>query len=93
MDILLTLLSPRLIVYLRWLLQVEACLQSLRAAVADGSIPWGAVNASGFAHSAISWEGEDRHANPFTEGSKDYVVLVLPGDQYITFLLSGGNQC
>jgi len=74
------------------LLQVETCVECLRQSVADESLPWAAVIVRGFTHSAVSWEGDERHANPYREGSKEYVVLVLPGDQYITFLLSGGSQ-
>jgi hypothetical protein len=71
---------------------VESTIAFLRKSVEDKSLPWAAAIVRGFTNSAVSWEENGRHRNPFMEGNKDYVILVLPNNQYISFLLSGGNQ-
>ncbi|KAK3260054.1 hypothetical protein CYMTET_30973, partial [Cymbomonas tetramitiformis] len=63
--------------------QIMQAVEKCKGWISDGSTPWAVVNVWGFADTPVAW-GSTEHG--FTSGGEnDYSVLLLPGDQYISF--------
>lgn len=60
-----------------------------RDEVARGVCPWAAVSVWGFVDAPLSWQGTEHGRGPGMGGENDYILLVLPGDQYVLFVSAG----
>ena len=69
--------------------QVEACISEARKCVDSGQCPWAAVSVWGFADSPVSWAGAEHSRDHVMGGENDYVIMLLPEQQYVLFVLSG----
>ena len=68
---------------------VADALQLCREAVSSGHCPWAAAVVWGFADAPSSWHGAAHNRGPLSGGENDYIVLVLPGEQYALFVMAG----
>lgn len=60
-----------------------------RDEVGRGACPWAAVYVWGFVDAPVSWLGTEHGCGPVMGGENDYIVLVLPNDQYVLFVSAG----
>lgn len=60
-----------------------------RKEVGCGACPWAAVHVWGFVDAPVSWQGTEHGCGPVMGGENDYVVLLLPDDQYVLFVSAG----
>lgn len=89
-------LSPKPvdIASLRWegLLPAASILDAItlcRDEVSRGACPWAAVMVWGFVDAPVSWQGAEHGRGPIMGGENDYILLVLPEDQYVLFVSAG----
>ena len=79
---------------LKWEGLLPACsimdaIALCRSEIARGACPWAAVSVWGFVDAPASWHGTEHGRGPVMGGENDYIVLVLPGDQYALFVSAG----
>ncbi|CAL8467676.1 g7214 [Coccomyxa elongata] len=60
-----------------------------RDEVGRGACPWAAVYVWGLVDAPVSWLGTEHGFGPVMGGENDYIVLVLPDDQYVLFVSAG----
>ena len=63
-----------------------------RRLVAEGACPWAALLAWGFVDSPVSWGDAEHSRGDALGGENDYVILLLPDDEYMLFVLSGAGD-
>lgn len=68
---------------------IADALQLCRDAVGSGRSPWAATLVWGFADAPTSWHGAAHNRGALAGGENDYMVLVLPGGQYVLFVMAG----
>ena len=71
--------------------QVEACLIAAADSVEDGKCPWAAVTVRGFKHAPVIWERREQSQAPGSSSGADYIVLLLPGKEYVCFVLNDAS--
>ena len=73
-------------------MQVDDALKVVRKLVACGDATWAAVCGWGCSTAPVTWHGQPRALpSPAGGGEDDYIILVLPQDQYYLFLACGAG--
>lgn len=73
-------------------LQVEACLSAAAESIEEGQCPWAAVTIRGFKHAPVFWERREKSQIPSSSSGAAHIVLLLPGKQYIIFMLNDASD-
>lgn len=58
----------------------------------EGQCPWAAVVVRGFVDTPVSWSGTEHAKDGRLGGENDYAFLLLPDQQFVSFILSGAGD-